>query len=663
MRDKNPTLIFASFAFSSRLTTNNMSRFSLLLKFSITSLALLAVIGALLGRGLTQHFEAQAIEQQKASVSSLVPPVVGSYITDDILAKGARGGAYSAVEGALSYLSGAGLVAVKIWNKDGIIVYSDEPRLVGERKPLTEPLREALDGATIAELVPSDSSQNADQRGYGDLMRISMPLQLPGSTQVGSVFEGYYDVTDLRTRMNYTNGFLWANIAGGFFFLYVSLFTIVRNASSKLARQSEENAQLYHESEQRFAERLVAETQIKRQVEQLQTLRNIDIAITSNLDLQLTLNVILTQACVHLKVDAADALLLNERSGELEYAAGTGFRKDDITQSRVKLGEGYAGCAALQQRTLNIEKITNTGDLRRAGLLIEEDFVAYYAVPLVVKGHAKGVLEVFHRASLSPDAEWLNFLETLAGQAAIAADNASLFMDLQRSNQELAAAYDKTLEGWSRALDLRDKETEGHSRRVTEMAVRLAKEMGIGDEELVHIQRGALLHDIGKVGIPDGILLKSGPLTDEEWDIMRMHPVYAYDLLLPISFLGPALDIPYYHHEKWDGTGYPHGLKNEQIPLSARIFALADVWDALRSDRPYRSARPREMVYAYITEQAGKHFDPAVVETFLRMEGVSVSRPSAHAVHGPQTPSMCPTAPDSANRAAEAVATPLALSH
>lgn len=632
-----------------------MSKFSLLLKFSITSLALLAVIGALLGTGLTQHFEAQAVEQQKASVSSLVPAVVGAYITDDILAKGAQGGAYSAIESALSYLSGSGLVAVKIWNKDGIIVYSDQPRLVGQREALSSQVQDALNGSTIAELTPTDSNQSADERGYGDLMRIYMPLQLPGSTQIGSAFEGYYDVTDLRTRISYTNGFLWASIAGGFFFLYVSLFTIVRNASSRLARQSEENAHLYHKAEQRLAERVVAEKQIQRHLEQLQTLRTIDMAITSNLDLQLTLNVILTQTCMQLKIDAADVLLLEEHSGELAYAAGVGFRKGNIVRSHIKLGEGYAGRAALQQRTLNIEKITNTGILGRAELLAGEGFVAYYAVPLVVKGHVKGVLEVFHRAPLVHDADWLNFLETLAGQAAIAADNATLFKDLQQSNQELAAAYDKTLEGWSRALDLRDKETEGHSRRVTEMAVRLAKQMGVRGEELVHIQRGALLHDIGKVGIPDGILLKPGPLTDEEWEIMRMHPVYAYDLLLPISFLGPALDIPYYHHEKWDGTGYPQGLRGEQIPLAARIFALADVWDALRSNRPYRSARPREMVYAYIKEQAGKHFDPGVVEAFLRMEGVDAPGPLSTTKHASKPLDMPATAPNAESQIAETV--------
>ena len=207
----------------------------------------------------------------------------------------------------------------------------------------------------------------------------------------------------------------------------------------------------------------------------------------------------------------------------------------------------------------------------------------------------------------------------LGGQAAIAVDNAAVYEDLHQSNAELTLAYDKTIEGWSRALDLRDKETEGHAQRVTEITLRLAKAMGIGDAELVHIRRGALLHDIGKMGVPDDILLKPGKLTDEEWVLMRKHPQLAYDLLSPITYLRTALDIPYCHHEKWDGTGYPRGLKGEQIPLVARLFAVVDVWDALRSDRPYRPAWDEEKVREHILAGSGTHFDPKVVETFLNL--------------------------------------------
>ncbi|MFP4437989.1 MAG: diguanylate cyclase [Chloroflexaceae bacterium] len=209
-------------------------------------------------------------------------------------------------------------------------------------------------------------------------------------------------------------------------------------------------------------------------------------------------------------------------------------------------------------------------------------------------------------------AEELTLLQGLADQAAVAITNAQLYTDLVQ-------AYDATLAGWSRALELRDQETEGHSRRVTALTVRLVDALGIDPADHDHIRRGALLHDIGKMGVPDTVLLKPGPLTAAEWELMRQHPVYAYELLAPIAFLAPALDIPYYHHERWDGSGYPYGLKASATPLAARIFAVVDVWDALCSDRPYRAAWSRAMARAYLREQAGILFDPDIVAIFLQL--------------------------------------------
>jgi putative two-component system response regulator len=191
--------------------------------------------------------------------------------------------------------------------------------------------------------------------------------------------------------------------------------------------------------------------------------------------------------------------------------------------------------------------------------------------------------------------------------------------ELETLNRELTEAYDATLEGWVRALDLRDKETEGHSWRVTDATLLLACQAGLEEHELPHVRRGALLHDIGKIGVPDHILHKPGPLSDEEWQVMRRHPVYAHQMLSPIAYLRRALDIPYCHHERWDGTGYPQGLKQEEIPLPARIFAVVDVWDALSHNRPYRHAWPQKKVRVHLREQAGKHFDPHVVDLFLSL--------------------------------------------
>ena len=371
--------------------------------------------------------------------------------------------------------------------------------------------------------------------------------------------------------------------------------------------------------------RLFEETQ--RRLAYLQALRNVDMAITASLDLRVTLDVLLDQVITQLHVDAAAVLLFNPHMHTLEYAAGRGFRTAALRHTSLRLGDGLAGRAALERQTVSISDLrlpiadleggqSEIGNLKSA--IQQEGFVAYYGAPLVAKGQIKGVLEIFHRAPLVPAPEWLDFLEAMAAQTAIAIDNVELFESLQRANVELTLAYDTTLEGWALALELRDYETEGHTRRVADLTMRLARAMGVSDAELAHIHRGALLHDIGKMAISDTILLKPGPLTEDEWGVMRQHPVYAYKMLSPIAFLHRALDIPYCHHEKWDGTGYPRGLKGEQIPLAARIFAVVDVWDALLSARPYREAWPEEKVREYIQEQAGKHFDPQVVEVFLK---------------------------------------------
>jgi putative nucleotidyltransferase with HDIG domain len=345
--------------------------------------------------------------------------------------------------------------------------------------------------------------------------------------------------------------------------------------------------------------------------------------ISSSLDLSVTLQELLTFVTTRLHVDAAAILLLNPYTQMLEYAAMQGFRNEAIRHSRLRLGEGVAGRAALERRSIGIPDLREKGNEFKHMPLIEgEGFVAYYAVPLIAKGQVKGVLDVLHRAHLDIDEEWTSFFNSLAAQAAIAIDNAALFSDLQRSNAELILAYETTIEGWARALELRDQETEGHTKRVVEMTLRLARAMGMDEAALVHVRRGALLHDIGKMSIPDDILLKAGPLTEEEWQVMRHHPVAAFEMLHPISYLRPALDIPYCHHERWDGTGYPRGLKGEQIPLAARIFSLADIWDALNSKRRYHSAWPGAQVREHIRSLAGTQFDPKVVELFLRLEPV-----------------------------------------
>ncbi|MEX2535444.1 MAG: HD domain-containing phosphohydrolase [Trueperaceae bacterium] len=359
---------------------------------------------------------------------------------------------------------------------------------------------------------------------------------------------------------------------------------------------------------------------LKEQLDRSTALHEIDKTITRSLDLKLTLNVVLEQVTSRLQVDAACVLLYQPQSLTLRYAASRGFRGAARRREDLRLGEGLAGCAALEREPVLVDdaKAFATA-FAHTPSIAHEGFESYLAVPLVAKGKLQGLLELFHRSALAPDDDWDDFLTALATQAAIALDNTTMFENLERSNHDLRLAYDTTIEGWARALDLKDEETEGHSRRVTELTVQLARRMGMHQEELVHVRRGALLHDIGKMGVPDSILLKPGKLDTEEWEAMKQHTSYALDLLSPIDFLRPALDIPYTHHEKWDGSGYPRGIKGDQIPLAARLFAVVDVYDALTSNRPYRPAWNEERALTFIREQAGTHFDPVVVEAFLEL--------------------------------------------
>jgi putative nucleotidyltransferase with HDIG domain len=329
------------------------------------------------------------------------------------------------------------------------------------------------------------------------------------------------------------------------------------------------------------------------------------------MDVRMTLGLLTQRVQERLAADRVEILLFNPRMQTLGFLVGSDALSRTVSRTEQRLSEGWAGQVVRERRMIALPATQS------------KEFASYYGFPLIAKGYIKGVLEIYFRVAHALDREWIDFAEAVAAQAAIAIDNGELFTNLQRANYELTLSYDATIEGWSRALDLRDKETEGHTQRVTELAERLARQLGMRDADLVHVRRGALLHDIGKMGVPDAILHKPAVLDDAEWEIMRTHPTLARDLLEPIAYLRPALDIPYCHHEKWDGTGYPRGLKGEEIPLAARLFAVVDVWDALTSERPYRPAWSKEQARAYIQEQAGKHFDPRVVEAFLRMQSES----------------------------------------
>ncbi|MBL7163015.1 MAG: GAF domain-containing protein [Anaerolineales bacterium] len=325
------------------------------------------------------------------------------------------------------------------------------------------------------------------------------------------------------------------------------------------------------------------------------------------------LPVILNQTKSLMSANAAALAMRDPETGGTLVELGIGAW-GPTTGLQLDVGEGFFGSVI----ALGIPTVTDNllEDPRVRPDLVAEQ-IAVAGLPLTAAGQTIGALFVGRPKPFA--VEEVSILSAIGDMVANAIQRASLHEQTRDLAINLEQAYDATLEGWARALELRDQETEGHTRRVTEITLRLARAMGIQEEDLDHARRGALLHDIGKMGIPDSILLKPGKLTKKEWEIMRRHPVLAYEMLLPVDYLKPALEIPYCHHEKWDGTGYPQGLKGEAIPLAARIFAVIDVWDALCSDRPYRKGWDKEKVLEYIREQSGSHFDPQVVEMFLRL--------------------------------------------
>jgi HD-GYP domain-containing protein (c-di-GMP phosphodiesterase class II) len=408
----------------------------------------------------------------------------------------------------------------------------------------------------------------------------------------------------------------WAAASVTFVWAAVVLYMALKSIEEELGRRAEEVrkrreaqeqiTQLHHETEENL--------------HHVEALHTIDQAITTSQQLPAVLDVLLEQVVNQLHVDAAALSLLNGDGQSLQVAARTGFRSLEMRAVGRRFQDSLAQGVVKEPRLIQVMDLGESdSELRTEARRCGEELTTYWAAPLVAKGQVRGVLEAFNRSRLEERDHGRDFFQTLATQAAIAVENAGLIQDLQQSNDELTLSYDATIEGWSRALELRDGETEGHSRRVTEVTLMLGRRLGLSESELAHVRRGALLHDIGKMAIPDRILMKPSALDEAEWQVMRAHPVYAMQLISPIPFLRPALDIPYCHHEKWDGSGYPRGLKGIEIPLSARMFAIVDVWDALSSDRPYRRAWEREYVHEYLSAQGGSHFDPEILKTFLAL--------------------------------------------
>lgn len=359
------------------------------------------------------------------------------------------------------------------------------------------------------------------------------------------------------------------------------------------------------------------ENHLQTQARQIGALLGLGTVINSSRGLKRVLDEVIDQLIALLGAERGFLMLVDEQ-GELGVQIARGMDKEDVDKEAFAISHTIARRVAETGEVILTTNAENDPRFDKQYSVNAYHLLSILCAPLKIKEDLIGVLYVDNRAHSGifrqGDLEWIT---AFSNQAAVAIENARLFEELQTS-------YQATLEGWVRALDLRDKETEGHTQRVTETTAQLARWMGIDEAEIEHIRRGALLHDIGKIAIPDAVLLKPGKLTSEERALIEQHPVYAYEMLSPIKFLQPAIDIPYCHHEKWDGTGYPRRLKGDEIPFAARIFSVVDVWDALVSDRPYRQALDPAEVRKYIEINAGKHFDPDVASAFIGLSHLLV---------------------------------------
>ena len=367
-------------------------------------------------------------------------------------------------------------------------------------------------------------------------------------------------------------------------------------------------------------QRMIAQQKISAQLRNISFLKRISHTISRDMDFEMVAVPLLRQIQKFLDGDAIALYLNDKETKNLSCRAHNGFKARLVEEAVIAYGQSNVGIAAEEQR---IVSIANFDDIAAGNpfsrLLQAEKFLSQHCAPIVIAGKTTGVLEIFQRRPFTASSEWMILFDAIATQTGLALDYNSIYIDLQQAYLDLELSYEATIEGWSAAMDYRDQETEGHSKRVTSLTVSLASRLGISEEEITRMSRGALLHDVGKIGIPDSILKKPGPLDDAEWLLMKQHPAIAFDMLSPIPYLKDSLDIPLYHHEKWDGSGYPKGLKGEAIPLAARLFSVIDVFDALTSDRPYRKAWNIDETIDYIRKQAGIQFDPELVTAFISM--------------------------------------------
>lgn len=352
----------------------------------------------------------------------------------------------------------------------------------------------------------------------------------------------------------------------------------------------------------------------------LELLNRLSQEFNSSLHVDVILNKVIDEVIRTINAERGFVMLKN-KTGQFIFRVARGMNQQDINDPDFQISRSIVEQVKRESQPVLTSDAMTDARFQAQQSVVSLGLRSILCVPL--RNSSDGVIGIVYlenrlHTGMFSKAD-LDLLSAIASNAAIAIKNASLYEELAGAYDELENAYDETLMGWAKAVELRDQDTEEHTQRVAKLTIHLANYMNLPETEIIHIRRGAMMHDIGKLGIPDGILLKTGRLTPAEFEIMKLHTTLARDMIYPIKHLRSAIDIPFCHHEKWDGSGYPRGLRREDIPLSARLFSIVDVWDALRSNRPYRSEWSHEKVVQYIQEQSGLHFDPTVVRQFIGM--------------------------------------------
>jgi putative nucleotidyltransferase with HDIG domain len=585
-------------------------RFSLLTQFTLLGLVLTAGIIIILAYVLRERLVQNALEDVASATGEQADRIIAPNLDPADLTALSPDRFAKLDDLIRKELIGQQILRVRIWNRQGVLVYTDQKGLVGQAFAVSQELNQALGGVMATDVSSLNKSASASVLTLNAprQFEIYLPIRI-NSSQVVGAYEITHDADSVQARIDELQRLVYGSVVASFVILYLCLYLLVRHASHELSRRTAENAHLFEEEQTRRQE--------------LAALYDLSRTLSDTNEHDYILDLIARRAVETVRVAFARVGILE--ANELVIRAGYPMRDFEYA---LEIGhhEPIAALLCLQHALLT-EPLVLRHD--SPSLTPHEREVLFLGstktlcvVPLRVDDLKLGwlLLNETRNPEREPfTAEKIRLARGIGDQAGSALHRASLYRQTVRNAAELALAYDATIEGWSRALDLRDKETEGHTLRVTSMTELLARSIGMDSGQLVQVRRGALLHDIGKMAIPDSILLKPGPLTAEETSIMRKHPEYAFELLAPISYLRPALDIPHFHHEKYDGTGYPRRLTGEQIPLAARMFAVVDVWDALMSDRPYRRAWPEIRVFQHIRSLSGTHFDPQSVEAFFQV--------------------------------------------